>query len=33
VFFIGEGRLFFTRLGDVAGSYEIWGGIQVRLRR
>jgi hypothetical protein len=33
VFFIGEGRLFLARLGDVTGNYEIWGGVQMRLRR
>jgi hypothetical protein len=33
VFVIGEGRLFLARLGDVAGNYEIWGGVQVRVRR
>ncbi len=32
-FVIGEGRLFFARLGDVTGNYELWGGVQVRLRR
>jgi hypothetical protein len=33
VFFIGEGRLFFKRIDDVTNNYEIWGGVQVRLRR
>ncbi len=33
VFFIGEGRLFLAHIGDVTGNYEIWGGVQVRLRR
>jgi hypothetical protein len=33
VFLIGEGRLFLARLGDVTGNYEIWGGVQMRLRR
>lgn len=32
-FVIGEGRLFLARLGDVAGNYELWGGVQVRWRR
>ena len=33
VFMIGEGRLFLTHVGDVTGNYEMWGGVQVRLRR
>lgn len=33
VFLIGEGRLFLTHVGDATGHYEIWGGVQVRVRR
>jgi hypothetical protein len=33
VSFIGEGRLFFTRIDDVTNNCEVWGGVQVRLRR
>ena len=33
VFLVGEGRLFFRRIDDATNNYEIWGGVQVRLRR
>jgi hypothetical protein len=33
VFFIGEVRLFVKRIDDVTNNHEIWGGVQVRLRR
>jgi hypothetical protein len=33
VFFVGEGRLFFDHLDDVANNYQIWGGVRVQFRR
>jgi hypothetical protein len=33
VFFIGEGRLFFDHIDDVANNYQIWGGVRVQFRQ
>jgi hypothetical protein len=29
VYFVGEGRLFFDNIDDVANNYQFWGGIRV----
>lgn len=29
IYFVGEGRLFFRQLDDVANNYQFWGGLRV----
>lgn len=33
VFLIGEGRLFFDHVGDIANNYQVWGGVRVHFRK
>jgi hypothetical protein len=33
VFFVGEGRLFFDHIDDIANNYQLWGGVRVQFRR
>jgi hypothetical protein len=33
VYVVGEGRVFFDHIDDVANNYQIWGGIRVQFRR
>jgi hypothetical protein len=33
VYFVGEGRLFFDHIDDVANNYQVWGGVRVNFRR
>ena len=33
VFFIGEGRLFFDHIDDVANNYQFWGGLRMQFQR
>ncbi len=32
IFFLGEGRLFLNRMGDVQNNYQFWGGFRFLLR-
>jgi hypothetical protein len=32
-FFVGEGRLFFDHIDNVANNYQVWGGVRVQFRR